>query len=146
MNSQRKSPKLLIPAALALAAAVCLVAAGVSAVRDRAPGHSRHAGGGESAGLRVQSLVMRGRPAPRPGRYKEAEPLLREALALAEESFGPDSFETAAVLNQLGMLGKYDGHFDEAEAAYRRALRITEQTAGLEQRAGRHTLPQPRRP
>src|SRR5215207_5472775 len=91
MNSQRKSPKLLIPAALALAAAVCLVAAGVKAVRDE-----EHAtGGGESASLRVQSLVMRAVRLREAGRYKEAGPPLREALALAEKSFGPDSFETA---------------------------------------------------
>ncbi len=136
MNAHTTSPKLLVPAALMLAATAFLVAAGVQAVRDREPlrpGAPTQAirvpaTGGESAGLRVQSLALRGSQLRDAGRYGEAKPLLVEALALAEESFGPDSMEVAAALNQLGMLGKYDGHFDEAEAAYRRALRITEQS------------------
>jgi len=50
--------------------------------------------------------------------------VLKEALAIAETNFGAESTAVAEVLNQIGMLGKYDGRFDEAEAAYSRALRI----------------------
>ncbi|HJT80357.1 MAG TPA: tetratricopeptide repeat protein, partial [Chthoniobacterales bacterium] len=62
-------------------------------------GHRVHSLSGRAARLRVQ------------GRYREARPLLREALRLAEDFFGANSLEVASVLNQLGMLGKYDGHF-----------------------------------
>src|SRR5687767_13278814 len=132
MNAQRKSPKLSIAAALMLAA-IYIGAASVSAVRDRVLLHAGDptcarlahvTGDGESVNVHLKSLVMRGSDLRDAGRYKEAEPLLREALALAEETFGSDSFETATVLNQLGMVGKYHGHFDEAEVAYRRALSI----------------------
>lgn len=141
MNAHRKSPKLIVTAALALAAAVCLAAAGIRAGRERVPSrpdtnaHARQSpatSGDASAALRVQTLTLRGGQLRDAGRYQVALPLLQEALALAEGAFGPDSLEAAAVLNQLGMLGKFDGRFDEAEAAYRRALRITEQTVGLE--------------
>lgn len=123
-KSSWKSPKLLVLTALTLAVAACVVAASLHAVRNR-----MHAtGDGESAKLQLHSLVTRGSQLRDAGRYKKAGPPLREALALAEHSFGSNSFETANVLNELGMLGKYDGHFDEAEADYRRALDITEKT------------------
>lgn len=48
---------------------------------------------------------MRGGQLRDRGLYKEVEPLLGEALALAEEAFENDSLDVAAVLNQLGMLG-----------------------------------------
>jgi tetratricopeptide (TPR) repeat protein len=38
-----------------------------------------------------------------------------------------DSAELAAVLNELGMVGKYSGDFADAERAYRRALAIYEE-------------------
>lgn len=69
MNAQVISPKLLIPAALTLAIAVCFGEAGVGTVRDREPlraGTSSQAsqtvftGSGEPAELRVQSLTLRG--------------------------------------------------------------------------------------
>ncbi len=137
MNAHSKSRKLLVTAALALAAAVCLAAAGIRAGRDRVPSrpdtnaHARQSpatSGDASAALRVQSLTLRGGQLRDAGRYRVALPLLQEALALAEGAFGPDSLEAAAVLNQLGLLGKSDGRFDEAEAAYRRALAIFERS------------------
>ncbi|MBA3354698.1 MAG: tetratricopeptide repeat protein [Pyrinomonadaceae bacterium] len=141
MNAHMTSPKFLVPAALAFAAYVLLAAAGVRAVRDRAPpragttaqAHQAPAtGGGESAELCLQSLVMRGGQLRDGGSDREAEPFLDEALTLAEKAFGPDSIEAAVVLNQIGMLGKYDGHFDQSEVAYRRALHLMEQTTDLE--------------
>ncbi|HTH37874.1 MAG TPA: tetratricopeptide repeat protein [Pyrinomonadaceae bacterium] len=74
--------------------------------------------------LRLAKLVVCGRRLRDAGRYGEAEPILKKALTLAGEAFGPESIEVAGVLNHLGMLGKYRGSFDESEAAYRRALKI----------------------
>ncbi|HEX6625933.1 MAG TPA: tetratricopeptide repeat protein [Pyrinomonadaceae bacterium] len=137
MNAHRKSPKLLVTAALALVAAACLAAAGIRAGREGTrsrPDTTAHArqstatSGDASAALRVQSLTLRGGQLREAGRYQVALPLLQEALALAEGAFGPDSLEAADVLNQLGMLGKSDRRFDEAEAAFRRALAIYERT------------------
>ena len=39
------------------------------------------------------------------GLYKLAEPLIGEALALAEEAFENDSLEVATIFNLLGMFG-----------------------------------------
>jgi tetratricopeptide (TPR) repeat protein len=64
------------------------------------------------------------------GHYAEAEPLYREALALAEKLFGPDHAEVSVILNNLAVLYKYTGKFDEAEALYQRALAITEKNLG----------------
>jgi tetratricopeptide (TPR) repeat protein len=74
--------------------------------------------------LRVRLLIARGRQLRDAGRYTEAEPVLGKALAAAEVAFELNSVEIAGVLNHLGMLGKYNGLFDEAEDAYRRALLI----------------------
>lgn len=59
------------------------------------------------------------------GRYREAAPLLQQAVTLAEETLGPDDLEVASALNNLAILYKYTGHFTQAQHLYRRALRIT---------------------
>src|SRR5262245_9215937 len=84
----------------------------------------------ETTSMRLQSLVRRGSELREAGRYHDAEPILRQALTLAEQDFGPNSLETARVLNELGVLGKYDGHFDSAAAEYNRALNIVALTTG----------------
>jgi tetratricopeptide (TPR) repeat protein len=66
------------------------------------------------------------------GRYDEAEPILREVIAAAEEAFVPESLETADALNDLGIVFKYAGRFDDAEPLYRRALAINERAVGEE--------------
>src|SRR5205814_1447996 len=63
-------------------------------------------------------------------RYREAEPLLRRAVAIAERSFGPRSAELAGALNHLGVLYKYMGRFPDASRAYARALRIAKRLYG----------------
>ena len=78
----------------------------------------------------VRLLIAQAAQLRTAGHYTQAAPLLDEALALAESSSGPDSVTTATVLNQLGMLDKYTGRFDEGERVYRRALKIVEQKLG----------------
>lgn len=77
-----------------------------------------------SDGRNLRSLILRGCRLREAARYLQARSVLSSALAMAERDFGSDSMELAGVLNQIGMLGKYAGWFDEAEFAYRRALRI----------------------
>jgi len=64
------------------------------------------------------------------GCYREAEPLFRQAVALAEEAFGPNHLEVAAILNNLAVLFKYTGRFEEAESLYGRALAIIQESLG----------------
>jgi tetratricopeptide (TPR) repeat protein len=49
------------------------------------------------------------------GCYAKAEPLLLRALALMERHFGNEAKETADSLNNLGVLYKYWGKYDQAE-------------------------------
>src|SRR5258706_5248476 len=58
------------------------------------------------------------------GEYARAERLFGFALKSAERMLGPTDVVAGAVLNDLGMVHKYQGRFDEAERAYRRAHAI----------------------
>jgi tetratricopeptide (TPR) repeat protein len=60
-------------------------------------------------------------------RFGEAERLYRSALAIAEDTFGPQHPEAASSLNNLGVLYRYWGRYDEAEPLYQRARSIVEQ-------------------
>jgi serine/threonine protein kinase len=59
-------------------------------------------------------------------RFDEAEPLLRKALAVAEQSRGPDHLEVAQACNNLAALLHGTKEFAEEAELYRRALRIWE--------------------
>ncbi|CAN5580392.1 hypothetical protein BH10CYA1_BH10CYA1_22500 [soil metagenome] len=67
-------------------------------------------------------------------RFDDAEPFMREALALMESKFGLDSFESTSLLSGLGRLLTRRGRFVEAEPALVRSLTIrqTEQSRQLE--------------
>jgi len=58
------------------------------------------------------------------GSYREAEELLSEALEVAERTSGFRSLWVAEILNELGMVCKYFGRFDEGRRHYERALAI----------------------
>jgi tetratricopeptide (TPR) repeat protein len=58
------------------------------------------------------------------GDYPAAAAALRQTIADGEAAYGPDAVQLVGALNELGMVGKYAGHFAEAERAYQRALRI----------------------
>ena len=57
------------------------------------------------------------------GRYAEAEPLCRRALAIREQALGPDHPDTAQSLNNLAALYYSQGRYAEAEPLCRRAWR-----------------------
>ena len=64
------------------------------------------------------------------GDYARAEPLYRQALAIAERQLGPDRPELATVVNNLANLLYVKGDYAEAEPLCRRALMIDEKALG----------------
>jgi tetratricopeptide (TPR) repeat protein len=76
--------------------------------------------------LYLQSLTCLGDVVRIHGRYDEAEPYLREAIAIGEASLGGEDEDVVTALNSLAVLFKYNGRFDEAAALYARALRAAE--------------------
>src|SRR5262245_56248506 len=76
--------------------------------------------------LRVWSMTNLGDLYRQNGRYREAETLLRQALASAEQVFGPNDANVSVILNNLAVLYKYIGEFDEAERLYKWALATIE--------------------
>ncbi|WP_207896429.1 tetratricopeptide repeat protein [Nitrosomonas sp. Nm84] len=64
--------------------------------------------------------------------YREAEPLMRRALAIDEASFGEDHPNVASVLNNLAQLLKATNRLADAEPLMRRALVILIESVGAE--------------
>jgi tetratricopeptide (TPR) repeat protein len=64
------------------------------------------------------------------GRYKEAEPLLLQMLAVCERVLEPDHPEMAMFLNDVALLYDAQGRYDQAEMLYQRSLGIAENTFG----------------
>src|SRR5262249_49763562 len=60
------------------------------------------------------------------GAYVQAEPLLRDALAIREKALGPEHPNTAASLNTLAHRRRRQGDFGGARPLYERALAIYE--------------------
>jgi hypothetical protein len=56
--------------------------------------------------------------------FRAAEPLYHRALAIDEQSYGPDHPDVAAHLNNLALLQRATNRLDEAEPLARRGLRI----------------------
>ena len=64
------------------------------------------------------------------GNFADAEPLMRQALAVEEQSFGLHHPNVATCLNNLAALLHETNRPKEAETLYRRALAIDEQSFG----------------
>jgi tetratricopeptide (TPR) repeat protein len=65
-------------------------------------------------------------------RFAEAEPILRHALAICEETLGVGHLETGDALDALGCLFRDTDRFAESEPLLRRALVIYEKILGVE--------------
>ncbi|HET8833819.1 MAG TPA: tetratricopeptide repeat protein [Gemmatimonadales bacterium] len=80
---------------------------------------------GETLELRlVTSPAVLGARRRAHGDFAGAEPLLRQALALAQSAQPRDDRSLAIALNQLGLLCKDLGRWDEARTCYERALNL----------------------
>ena len=64
------------------------------------------------------------------GKYTEAEPLYKRALAIAEKALGPGHPQVAASLNNLAGLYRLQGKYAEVEPLLNRALAIAEKALG----------------
>ena len=64
------------------------------------------------------------------GRYAEAEPLYKRALAIREKALGPDHPDVGDLAEQPGALYTTQGRYAEAEPLYKRALAIREKALG----------------
>ena len=60
------------------------------------------------------------------GKYAEAEPRYRRALAIFEKSRGPAHPDTGTSFHNLALLYQSQGRYAEAEPLYQRALAIFE--------------------
>ena len=63
------------------------------------------------------------------GRYAEAEPLHKRALAIREKVFGGEHRNVATSLNNLALLYWDQSRYAEAEPLYKRALAILEKVS-----------------
>lgn len=81
-------------------------------------------------GVLLSSLGILGQSFENKGQFEQAEPFLREALAVAEGTFGSDHVEVAIQLNNLARLYYSSGRHVESEPLYRRALAIFEKAFG----------------
>jgi tetratricopeptide (TPR) repeat protein len=78
---------------------------------------------GEDCGrIRLRTLAIIGATCRTLGEYARAELHLGAALAIARSQFGEESEEVAVAQNDLAVLYKYWGRFDDAERLYRLAL------------------------
>jgi tetratricopeptide (TPR) repeat protein len=77
----------------------------------------------EAAGKVVQYQRLAGERR-QAGDLEDAEQLYRRALALAERDLPADDLTTARVRNDLGVLLKYTGGFQEAAALYERSRAV----------------------
>ena len=66
------------------------------------------------------------------GKYSDAEPLYRRALAIREKSLGPKHPDVATSLNNLAEVHRIQGKYADAEPLYRRSLAILEESLGPE--------------
>jgi tetratricopeptide (TPR) repeat protein len=92
--------------------------------------HPPQAGEPKAKPAELDALALRACALRDQARYGEAERLLRHVLALAEEGCQGCEWRVCSFENELGMLYKYTGRFDEAEQAYHRALAIADRAGG----------------
>ncbi len=71
------------------------------------------------------------------GRYAQAEPLIRRALAIREEAQGKEHPNVVSDLNSLAVLACAGGRLAEAESLHRRALALREKALGPTTRTSR---------
>jgi tetratricopeptide (TPR) repeat protein len=68
------------------------------------------------------------------GRYADAEPLYKRALAIREKTLGPDHPDVAQSLNNLASLYDHQGRYADAEPLSKRSLAIREKALGPDHR------------
>jgi len=82
-----------------------------------------------AARRRLGRAVVQARALRVAGSYRPAAKRLNKTIARYEARPEVDPIGLGVALNELGMIGKYSGHFDEAERAYLEALRLFKRCA-----------------
>jgi tetratricopeptide (TPR) repeat protein len=88
--------------------------------------------GETAARIRLKTLALLGELRRIQGDYVRAEGHLQEGVRLAAAEFGKVSEESAQAINDLAVLHKYCGRFDDGLRLYKEALQITIATQGEE--------------
>src|SRR5437588_13033693 len=101
MNRRATKSKLIIFSLLLALGAVSFATTRIRSIRTAWRVSDSRPGNSETIRLRVRSLCEKSYRYRAAGRYEEAGPPLREALALAEKSLGPEAVEVASVLNPV---------------------------------------------
>ncbi|MDV2503344.1 MAG: tetratricopeptide repeat protein, partial [bacterium] len=101
------------------------------AKRIRAGQHSKTASSTSSAQeARWKALYDQSMELYQQGKYREAIPVVKESLKVAEQTFGSNNLYVATSLNNLGELYRAQGRYAEAEPFHKRALAIREKALG----------------
>jgi len=80
----------------------------------------------------ARRVVSLGIARHRMGRAGEAIPLLEQAVAIHEQTFGAEHGETGRRLTELGAAYRAEGRHEEAQKCLRRALRIHQREGGID--------------
>ena len=76
--------------------------------------------------IKAKYLQYWGNASYKTGEYKEAEKPLRRSLKIREKLLGPDNTNIALSLNELALLLKSQGKYEESEPLYKKSLEIRE--------------------
>jgi CHAT domain-containing protein/Tfp pilus assembly protein PilF len=82
--------------------------------------------------LRASQLIEKAEELSDNGKYKDAQPLVEEALKIRREELGPEHADTAEALNDLAALYYHQADYPRAEKLYERALKIQKAALGPE--------------
>ena len=106
--------------------------------------------------LRVRARVLRAGVDRALGAYAAADRAFHSALREATQAFGAHDLDVGGILNNLGVLRKYQGRFAESARFYRRALPLLEKSGdrsalatlyhnmgGIEHARGRYAAGEP---
>lgn len=85
-----------------------------------------------AAYAQILPLVRQSEQLEARGDYRAGADVLRRALALAEQSLGPEHADTAALVNNLALALKQAGAYEESETLYLRAVASAEKLEGPE--------------
>ena len=77
-----------------------------------------------------EELNAKGKALYQQARYSEAAKVAKEALKVAEKTYGSNHPNVATSLNNLAAFYEAQGKYEEAEPLYKRSLKIREKVLG----------------
>jgi tetratricopeptide (TPR) repeat protein len=86
----------------------------------------------ETERLRIQAIRGLANVIRALGQDQQAETMLKEAIAVAERTFGCENGDVASALNDLGVHYRHTGAYEKASRLHHRALAIADRALGSE--------------